>query len=323
MEQLVSAVIPTRNRPQLVCRAVRSALSQTYVNLEVVVVVDGPDPATVAALDALQEPRLQIVALPERVGGCEARNIGVRNARGCWIAFLDDDDEWEPTKTEKQIALTRGERDNRLVVTCRVRVRFGDLEYVMPAPLPQEHEPISEYLFGRPTNVLLTSSYLCSKQVLLDVPWDKGLSGIQDMDWILRVLTGKGVRLKVVNEPLTIYWKHASSSVSKALNWRTMFQWGQANRALLSPRAYSCFLARFCVNNAVQQRAGLSDLLKLYREFFTAGKPTGRSMMLLAGYTVVPSRYRRFIYYSVSKALRFFKIILPHIAFGSGPASAV
>ena len=68
MEQLVSAVIPTRNRPQLVCRAVRSALSQTYVNLEVVVVVDGPDPATVAALEALQEPRLQIVALPEKCG---------------------------------------------------------------------------------------------------------------------------------------------------------------------------------------------------------------------------------------------------------------
>ena len=63
----------------------------------------------------------------------------------------------------------------------------------------------------------------------------KGLSGIQDMDWILRVLTGKGVRLKVVNEPLTIYWKHGSSSVSKALDWRAMFQWGQANRALLSP----------------------------------------------------------------------------------------
>jgi glycosyltransferase involved in cell wall biosynthesis len=308
MGQLISAVIPTRNRPELVCRAVRSALSQTYLDLEVVVVVDGPDPATVAILEALHEPRLQIVALPENVGGCEARNIGVRKARGCWIAFLDDDDEWEPTKTEKQIALTKGERDNRLVVTCRVKVRFDDLDYVIPAPLPQENEPISEYLFGRPTNVLLTSSYLCLKQVLLDVPWGKGLSGIQDMDWILRVLTGKGVRLKVVNEPLTIYWKHANSSVSKALDWRAMFQWGQANRALLSPRAYSYFLARICVNLAVQQRAGLSDLLKLFREFFIAGRPTGRSILLLVGYTVVPSRYRRFIYYSVSKALRFFKI---------------
>src|ERR1035438_7254276 len=205
MEQLVSVVIPTRNRPDLVCRAVRTALSQTYSNLEVVVVVDGPDPATVAILEAMQEPRLQIVALPENVGGCEARNIGVRNARGVWIALLDDDDEWEPTKTEKQIALALAEQNDRLVVTCRMKVRFGNLEYVMPAPLPKADEPISEYLLGRPSNVLTTSSYLCPKQLLLDVPWKKGLSGLQDYDWILRVLTEKGVRLKVVNEPLTIY----------------------------------------------------------------------------------------------------------------------
>ena len=69
------------------------------------------------------------------------------------------------------------------------------------------------------------------------------------------------------------------------------------------------------MNRAVQQGAGLFDLLKLYREFFTAGRPTGRSMMLLVGYTVVPSRYRRFIYYFVSKALRFFKIIRPTFPF--------
>lgn len=305
MDQLVSAVIPTLNRPQLVCRAVRSALSQTYKNLEVVVVVDGPDLATVSALEALQEPRVRIVALPERVGGCEARNIGVKNALGRWIAFLDDDDEWEPSKTEKQLSTTVGEPDDRLVITCRVRVRFGNLDYVMPAPLPQNHEPISEYLFGRPTNVLLTSSYICSRDVLLDVPWNKGLSGIQDMDWILRVLTGAQARLKVVDEPLTIYWKDTGSSVSKALNWRSMAQWGKANRALLSPKAYSCFVARFCVNNAVQQGAAMSDLLQLYKEFFRAGRPTTRSVMLLAGYTVVPSKYRRFIYYSVSKTLRF------------------
>ncbi len=48
---LVTAVIPTRNRPELVLRAVRSALAQTYANLEVVVVIDGPDPSTVQALE--------------------------------------------------------------------------------------------------------------------------------------------------------------------------------------------------------------------------------------------------------------------------------
>ena len=79
---LVSAVIPTRNRPDLVCRAVRSALGQTYSSLEVVVVVDGPDPATVEALQALKEPRLRIVALEENVR--RQRGAQHRSARGEW-----------------------------------------------------------------------------------------------------------------------------------------------------------------------------------------------------------------------------------------------
>ncbi len=72
MQSLVSAVIPTRNRPKLVVRAVQSALAQTWSNLEVIVVVDGPDPATIAALQALGEERLRIVALSEEgwwIGG--------------------------------------------------------------------------------------------------------------------------------------------------------------------------------------------------------------------------------------------------------------
>ena len=128
------------------------------------------------------------------------------------------------------------------------------------------------------------------------------------MDWILRVLTERGIRLKVVDEPLTIYWKQGNGCVSGSLDWRTTLQWGQANRALLSPKAYSYFLARICVNRAVQQEAGLADLWELFREFITASRPTGRSMMLFVGYTVVPLRYRQSILYSASKALKFFKI---------------
>lgn len=306
VDQLVSAVIPTRNRPELVRRAVQSALRQTYSNLEVVVVVDGPDRATVETLKAMRETRLRIVALPVNVGGCEARNIGVRAARGQWIALLDDDDEWESTKTEKQVTLAG--QDDRVVITCRTTVRFENHDYVIPAPLPQESEPISEYLFGRPTNVLLTSSYLCSKRLLLDFPWGKGLSGIQDMDWILRVLTEKGSRLKVVDEPLTIYRKHGKNSISESLDWKRMFQWGQANRALLSPKAYSYFLARICVNRALQQGARLSDLWGLLREFMTASRPTGRSILLLAGYTLVPSRYRLYVLHAMSKGPKLFKV---------------
>lgn len=98
---LVSVVIPTRNRPHLLLdRALRSALTQTLSNIEVIVVVDGPDPATLQTLHGITDPRLRVVALPENLGGAEARNVGVRHARAEWVALPDDDDEWLPSYPE-------------------------------------------------------------------------------------------------------------------------------------------------------------------------------------------------------------------------------
>ena len=101
---VVSVIIPTRNRPTLVTRAVASALNQPGQSVEVVVVIDGPDSATVAALSVVAEPRLRVIELAERSGGARARNVGIEAARGKWVAFLDDDDEWLPHKLEKQLA---------------------------------------------------------------------------------------------------------------------------------------------------------------------------------------------------------------------------
>jgi len=91
---LVSVIIPTYQRPALLLRAVRSALAQTFSQLEVIVILDGPDPASEEALKEINDARLRLVPLPSRVGGSETRNTGVRNACGQWVAFLDDDDEW-------------------------------------------------------------------------------------------------------------------------------------------------------------------------------------------------------------------------------------
>src|ERR1041385_5815082 len=97
---LVSAVIPTVGRPGLLPRAVRSALGQTVDDLEVIVVIDGPDDATRDALTAIDDPRLRVVQLPENVGLSSALNAGIREASGRWVALLDDDDEWFPRKLE-------------------------------------------------------------------------------------------------------------------------------------------------------------------------------------------------------------------------------
>ena len=117
-DPLVSVIIPTRDRPGLAARAVRSALGQTYANQEIVVVDDGSAPPLALPGDILEDPRVVTVRLETTVGAGGARNAGVRASTGTLLAFLDDDDRWRPRKIERQVhALARCDEDTAAVET--------------------------------------------------------------------------------------------------------------------------------------------------------------------------------------------------------------
>jgi glycosyltransferase involved in cell wall biosynthesis len=291
----VSVVIPTRNRPELVLRAVRSALGQTYRNLEVVVVVDGPDAETVKAVTDLGESRVRVRHLTESVGGAEARNVGVRAALGEWIAFLDDDDEWLPTKVEKQAEAAIKSGNPLAIVTCRILLRGSGSDSVVPHKLPAPGQPMSEYLLGAPRNWFQTSSYFVSRALMLLVPWTKDLKGLQDYDWFLRSNRYPGVTLTVVPEPLSIYYVESVDTITRKLSWLTCYEWGQQNRSLMTRRAYSCFLSRICVNRARAQGAGLRVIARLFFEMLFEGRPDLLSIAMFFGYVTVPYQSRRVI----------------------------
>ena len=101
---LVTAIITTHNRNDLVGRAIESVLHQTYKNLECIVV----DDASIVSAEAVcRKYSVEFIYIPkaECKGGNHARNVGIKAAKGEYIAFLDDDDYWLPTKIEKQVAL--------------------------------------------------------------------------------------------------------------------------------------------------------------------------------------------------------------------------
>ena len=116
---IVSAVIPTRNRPGLVVRATVSALEQSFRGLEVIVVVDGPDEATLHALAEIRDPRLRVIALEESVGGRGSEKRWRPCSERQWVALLDDDDEWLPRKIGKQLAAALSSRDDRILVVSQ------------------------------------------------------------------------------------------------------------------------------------------------------------------------------------------------------------
>ena len=100
---LLSVVIPTWNRAQLVCDAVNSALAQRAGEVEVIVVDDASTDATVQRLEAEFGTRIRLLRLEHRRGPGGARNAGTHLARGQFVSFLDSDDVWLPGKLENEL----------------------------------------------------------------------------------------------------------------------------------------------------------------------------------------------------------------------------
>lgn len=121
----VSVIIPTYNRPEFVEKAIASALNQTYQNLEVIVVQNGPSDVSGAVSEKFQKlgQPVRHVYLPKPCP-VNARNEGVRVAKGELIAFLDDDDEWLPNKLAVQIGFY-DKNPQFALVGCGVRIHDG------------------------------------------------------------------------------------------------------------------------------------------------------------------------------------------------------
>ena len=95
---LISVVIPTYNRADLIPKAIQSVLDQTYQNWELIIVDNYSDDGTKEVIDSFKDPRISMLLLPRTGSVAASRNMGVQHSKGEWIAFLDSDDWWFTTK---------------------------------------------------------------------------------------------------------------------------------------------------------------------------------------------------------------------------------
>jgi glycosyltransferase involved in cell wall biosynthesis len=273
----VSVVIPTRNRPELAARAVASALAQTFGDLEVVVVVDGPDGTTADALSSIGDDRVRVIELPEQGKAPNARNQGARNARGRWTALLDDDDEWLPEKLEIQLAMaTRATKASPIIAT-RMISRTPRADTVMPRRLPAPDEPLSEYLTLRRglfygDGFIQTSTIMAPTSLLLRVPFTVGLRRQQELDWTLRAVRHSDVELLYASEPLVLWHQDEDRErISLEMPWEEQLEWLRHNRELFTPRAYAAFTMSVLSSMAAPTRSG-----KVFRELLDEAREHGR-----------------------------------------------
>jgi glycosyltransferase involved in cell wall biosynthesis len=295
----VSAVIPTRGRSEQVVRAVRTALDQTYSNIEVVVVVDGPDPGTLDALSNVHDSRLRVTTLAQSVGGASARNAGVEAAQGEWIAFLDDDDEWLPSKIERQLKRAANCACTEPIVSCRFTARTNGGEQAWPVRLPGVDEGMSDYLLvrsgaGRTEGFVATPTILARRSLLLRVPFTAGLKRHQDWDWVLRATREPKVQVVFCPEVLAICNMQSDDSISRNADWRLSLDWIRRMKPLVSERAYASFLTCHVAWQAAVEHAW-PVFFPLLAEAATSGSLRPGDLARYAGFWFTPRPLRQWV----------------------------
>ena len=147
----MSVVIPFYSDcPGLLKNAVESALNQTLTNIEVIVVDDGSPLSADSELDSINDPRLKIVCHKVNSNGGIARNTGVNNAEGEFIAFLDYDDNWYADKLERQLNEFSevSKYSNKVVIYSQCKIIEGDISRVAPTRAIKKDESVGDYLFS-------------------------------------------------------------------------------------------------------------------------------------------------------------------------------
>ena len=205
---MVSVVIPTHNRVDLLSRAIDSALNQTYKNLEVIVVSDGSTDGTDELMQKYEkDSRVKYINYKSGHGGNYARNMGIKAARGEFVAFLDDDDEWWSNKIEKQICIMSSDKEIGLVYTGTHSIFVDDnIEFDSCSMLQGDMSKriLFDNFVGSTTTVMLRKNVL-EKSGL----FDESLSAMQDYDLWVRVC--QVCRVGVVSEPLVNYYNYNTS----------------------------------------------------------------------------------------------------------------
>jgi glycosyltransferase involved in cell wall biosynthesis len=209
-QPLVSIYIPTKNRPGLLLRAISSCLSQSYQDLEIIVVDDGSDQQATEVIQqiATLDPRIVILRNDVSLGACAARNLAINAAKGEFITGLDDDDEFTSDRIANFVAawslnpnlsfLSSGykviQRDGYYSYACRQRyISFDDLLYA---------NYVGNQMFTRTEYLLCIAGF------------DVNMSSCQDYDvWIrLSQRFGSGYRLNQIS--YIVHQEHESPRIS-------------------------------------------------------------------------------------------------------------
>jgi glycosyltransferase involved in cell wall biosynthesis len=204
----ISVVIPTYNRVDLLGRAIKSVLAQTEQDFEIIVVDDASSTDPSGVIDSFNDSRIRLIRHSKSKGGSAARNTGILNSQGEFIAFLDDDDEWLAEKLELQLVRMRNADLPDMVFTgfYYIDQKTG---YTFKVSRPDEQQDLHQRLL-RQNIIGTTSTIIVRKTCFSDkLMFDEFMTSCQDWDLYLNFL--KFYRIGIIGKPLVNYYVHEKS----------------------------------------------------------------------------------------------------------------
>ncbi|MFI3236460.1 MAG: glycosyltransferase family 2 protein [Lachnospiraceae bacterium] len=217
-KDLVSVVIPTYKRDRTLKRAIESVLNQTYEYLEIIVVDDNHkgsierEKVEQIMENYSSDERILYIQNETNLGGSGARNAGIDIAKGMYIAFLDDDDEYYPEKIAKQVQKFKDSTlENLALVYCHAGVLIEEGKF-----LGYDRKIIkgnSIYKVVLENCIAATSQWLVTKESIDKIGGFPSVPSKQDSQTILKLLEN-GYTVDVVEEVLSKYWNDITERIS-------------------------------------------------------------------------------------------------------------
>jgi len=193
---LVSVVIPTHNRKDILIRAINSLNAQTYPNIEIIVINDASSDGTADCIRELNQPNILYIENTSSLGACASRNKGIFAANGKFVTFLDDDDQYLPHRLEM---LVNAYDDAYAYSACGFDIIKPNLKkhpVVFNKPIVKLQDVLFQQVVG--------TMFLTTKEKLVAVGgFDESLPSSQDYDMVIRMNLNYGEG-KYLQQPLAL-----------------------------------------------------------------------------------------------------------------------
>lgn len=212
MNPIISVIVTTFNRSNFLMKTISSILDQTFNDFELIIVNDGSTDNTVEMVKSIDDERVRVISIENCGLPAKVRNIGIKNAKGKFIAFCDDDDYWDPFKLGKQL---KHFEDETVVGVGSQMKYFGEVDLFRDKRCNKDlycyfNDVLDNNIFPLSSIVIRNNNFKFDE--------NPELRYVEDYDFLLNILRLPSRRLKFLKEPLVYYRIHSQNSSRQIYN---------------------------------------------------------------------------------------------------------